>query len=240
MTDYLRIVSNHFDLYRNAVPILAKGLERSGGETIIDLASGSGGGWAKLVEHLGGAFPQLRVILTDRYPNEDGVAAMIDQSPLVFSFEPTSIDARAVPSHLRGLRTQFLSFHHFDPTDASKILQDAVDARQPIAIVEAQKRDLSHLAKFALSPIAVGFMTPMIRPLKCSRLVLTYLIPVIPLFIFWDGLVSVLRTYSVQEMHSMVAALRDGDSYEWEIGESNSGSNLIQYLLGYPKNENRL
>jgi hypothetical protein len=76
--------------------------------------------------------------------------------------------------------------------------------------------------------------------LKWDRLALTYPIPVIPLFGFWDGLVSVLRTYSVQEMRGMVTTLRDCDSYEWEIGESNSGSNLILYLLGYLKNGDRL
>lgn len=124
--------------------------------------------------------------------------------------------------------------HHFKPIGAKRILQNAVDAKQPIAIFEAQKRDLPHLIKFALPPIAVLLMTPFIRPFKWSRIVFTYLIPAIPLFTFCDGIVSVLRTYCVEALNEMTQTLQDSDSYRWEIGESKSGSILVSYLLGYP------
>ena len=115
-------------------------------------------------------------------------------------------------------------------------LADAVDAGRPrIAIFEAQKRDLAHLIKFALSPLGVWLLSPAIRPFKWSRLFLTYLFPVVPLFVFWDGLVSVLRTYNEDELTQLTNSLDDGDSFVWEIGESNSGSIVIPYLLGYPR-----
>jgi hypothetical protein len=217
------------------VPILAKGLRSSGGNTIVDLASGGGGGWSKLTEHLIAEFPSLQVVLTDRFPNHDGFAAIVKENPSLFSFESNPVDARDVPAHLKGLRTQFLSFHHFQPDDARQILQNAVGSGQPIAIFEAQKRDVAHFFKFALSPIAVVLMTPFIRPFNWSRIVFTYLIPVIPLFTFWDGIVSVLRTYSVDELHEMVSSLTDTDSYLWEIGESKSGSVSVLYVVGLPK-----
>jgi len=43
------------------------------------------------------------------------------------------------------------------------------------------------------------------------------LIPVIPLFIFWDGLVSCLRCYSQDELKEMTSNLA-ADDYQWEIG----------------------
>ena len=235
MTDYLKLVANKFDFYKSVVPIISKGIHASNCEKIVDLASGGGGGWEKLVQHLRSEHPNLRITLTDQYPNENGLAALLEEVPDVFTVEPGSVDARNVPGHLPGLRTQFLSFHHFKPTDAKRILQNAVDAGQPIAIFEAQKRDAAHLVKFAFSPIGVLLMTPLIRPFKWSRILFTYLIPAIPLFTLWDGLVSVLRTYSVSEMCEMANSLDNSESFNWEVGEAKSGQVLVSVLLGCPK-----
>lgn len=235
MTDYLKFVANQFDFYESVVPVISKGLQASGGQRIVDLASGGGGGWSKLARHLQADHPEVKVALTDRYPNEAGLASLVADDSRVFSVEPETVDARDVPARLTGLRTQFLSFHHFTPADAKQILQNAVDADQPIAIFEAQRRDIAHFIKFALSPIGVLLMTPLIRPFKWSRLAFTYLIPAIPLFTFWDGLVSVLRTYSVDEMQNMAGSLQNRDSFDWESGESKSGQVTVPYLSGYPK-----
>lgn len=235
MTDYLKYVANRFDFYQSVVPILAKGLQKSDGSKIIDLASGAGGGWLKLSEHLEVIFPALHVTFTDRFPNREGLAAITASRSPTFTFEASSVDARDVPPHLVGLRTQFLSLHHFKPADAKRILQNAVDAGQPIAIFEAQKRDIAHLCKFMLSPIAIALMTPMIRPFRWSRLLFTYVIPAIPAFTLWDGLVSVLRTYSTDELQEMVRTLRSSAAFSWDIGETKSEGVSIVYLLGYPK-----
>ncbi|MEM7812275.1 MAG: class I SAM-dependent methyltransferase [Planctomycetota bacterium] len=235
ITNYLRFVANRLDFYQSVAPIIIDGLSRSGGSTIVDLASGGGGGWSKLTDHLVGHVPTLRVILTDRFPNADAMAALVKENSSVFSFDKNPVDARRVPPRLVGLRTQFLSLHHFNPEDARQILRNAVDAGQPIAVFEAQKRDLRHLIQFSMSPIAVLLMTPLIRPLRMSQLVFTYLVPVIPLVTLWDGLVSVLRTYTAEELDSIIKSIPNGDSYTWEIGESSSGPVTIFYMLGCPK-----
>lgn len=235
MTDFLTFVANKFDFYQSIVPVLEEGIKKSGGATIVDLAAGGGGAWKKLAPRLKESVPDLKIVLTDQYPNLDAFSKLESVDPDVFTFESGPVDATDVPGTLAGLRTQFLSLHHFKPESAKQILQNAVNAAQPIAIFEAQKRDVTHLIKFALSPIAVLLMTPMIRPFKWSRLLLTYLIPVVPLFTFWDGLVSVLRTYSAEELREMTGSLEGSDSFIWEIGEAKSGDVTIPYLLGYPK-----
>jgi hypothetical protein len=52
MTDYLQEVTNRFDFYRAIVPVIAKGVEKSGTNQILDMASGGGGGWLNLAKHL--------------------------------------------------------------------------------------------------------------------------------------------------------------------------------------------
>lgn len=47
--------------------------------------------------------------------------------------------------------------------------------------------------------------------------------------------VSVLRTYTVEELQTMTKALENGDNYVWEIGKNREGPVTIVYLLGYMK-----
>ncbi len=65
--------------------------------------------------------------------------------------------------------------------------------------------------------------------------VLALLIPLIPLFVVWDGFVSGLRAYSLTELDEMVASL-DGDSFSWQTGRVKIGSQPVHvtYLLGWP------
>jgi len=235
MTDFLGFVTNQFDLFKGAVPILQKGLEKSGGSQIIDLASGGGGAWLKLVNHLKEKQPNIQVKLTDYFPNHTAFEKMVKKGGSDFSFEKERVNALEVPKHLKGFRTQFLSFHHFKPEDAQQILQNAVDNQSVIGIFEGQKRSIAHFIQFFFSPINVLLMTPFIRPFSFGRIIFTYLIPVVPVFVWWDGLVSVLRTYSVKEMTDMTKRLNNADSFEWEIGEIKNGPVTNIYLLGYPK-----
>lgn len=234
-TDFLQFVAHQFDFYKGVTDIIQKGLEKSGTNTIIDLASGGGGGWVKLAGHLQKEIPNLKVILTDYYPNTPAFEQIVQQNEKVFSYEKASVNALEVPPKLKGLRTQFLSFHHFKPKDAQQILQNAVNHQAPIAIFEAQERSIAHLIQFFFSPINVLLMTPFIRPFSLSRLLFTYILPIVPLFVWWDGLVSVLRTYSIAELKAMTEQIENGDRYVWEIGRRKNGPITIPYLLGYPK-----
>jgi hypothetical protein len=86
-----------------------------------------------------------------------------------------------------------------------------------------------------LVPLMVLLVTPFIRPFRWSRLVWTYLIPVVPLVSLFDGLVSCLRTYSVQELRDLTEGL-GANNYQWDIGELKStvGPIPITYLIGVP------
>lgn len=234
MTDYLRFVSSQFNLFGGTLPVLTDVLQRTGRTQIVDIASGGGGPWLSLVPELQSQIPDLKITLTDRYPNQSGMNQVTFALPQVVEAESRSIDARAVPSDLTGLRTQFLSLHHFQPAEVIAILQNAIAANEPIAIFEAQQRDVEHLIRFALSPLFVLLFTPFVRPFRITRLMLTYLIPVVPALVFWDGLVSVLRTYSIEEMLEMAREADPGQRYEWNAEVLHSGQIKLPCLVGWP------
>ena len=235
MTDFLQFVANAFKMFKDVTPILKKGIEAAETNEIIDLASGGGGAWLSILDDLEKQTPDIKITLTDYYPNLDAFKRMKEKGRGLIDYSTESVNALQAPENLKGLRTMFLTFHHFKPEEAQQILQNAVDHNMPIAIFEAQKRDVAHLIKFMLSPINVVLSTPFIRPFKLGRIIFTYLIPIVPILVFWDGLVSVLRTYSVEELSAMSAKLEGTTNYDWEIAELKSGPVTIPYLLGCPK-----
>ncbi|MBK7650952.1 MAG: hypothetical protein IPJ20_09695 [Flammeovirgaceae bacterium] len=234
-TDFLQFIANKTFMFKPVLPLLERGIRSSKAHTIIDLASGGGGGLVKLNEELLKIFPDLKIILTDYYPNLEAFVFIKSQASNI-DFETQPVNALDVPKELKGLRTQFLSFHHFRPEEALRILQNSVDANSSIAIFEAQERNLPSLLAMFFSPLTVLLTTPFIRPFRFGRLVFTYLIPIVPLFVWWDGIVSLLRTYSVKEMKELVSQLNQADSYTWDIGRMKSGPGAILYLLGERNN----
>ncbi len=233
-TDFLQFLANKAKIYKAALPILKKGIEKAGNQQIIDLASGGGGGLLWLNTELKKDFPKLKITLTDYYPNIDAFKRTKRKADN-FEYVEEKVDAKEVPSELKGFRTQFLSFHHFKPKEAKAILQNAVNEKSPIAIFEAQERSLLSILGMVFSPLNVVFLTPFILPFKFGRILFTYLIPIVPAFVFWDGIVSCLRTYSVKEMKTLVSQLNDSNTFDWDIGRLKSGPGAVLYLLGTPK-----
>lgn len=234
MTDFLQFLSNKTAMYKGIVPIIEKGLKESRTNQIIDLASGGGGGLIWLNTELRQHNTDLRILLTDYFPNIPAFEHTQKQADN-FDFVKTQVDARNVPENLKGLRTQFLSFHHFKPKDAQQILQNAIDTSSSIAIFEGQERSFQSIMAMIFSPFSVLVTAPFIRPFHIGRIIFTYLIPIVPVLILWDGVVSSLRTYSVEEMNELISGLDNKESFNWEVGRVKSGPTKILYLLGTRK-----
>src|SRR3984885_2939515 len=249
VTDALQFGFNLLHAYDPIAPLLQSVIDStesrtnagqsSTGQSIVDMCSGGGGPWLDLAGQLrcrdaGGDSAGLQVWLTDKYPNLEAFRSVSASSDHHITFYPEPVDAMKVPGALKGLRTMFTSFHHFPPEDARAILQNAVDAGESIGIFEATKRAPSTIALIFAGILLMFLHTPRIRPFRWSRLLWTYLIPVIPLVLLFDGVVSCLRTYRPQELREMVEKLTSCE-YQWEIGELATGKMPVTYLIGYPK-----
>lgn len=235
-TDYLQFAANILDLYKYIIPIIKKGIESSTTVTIVDIGSGGGGGLLKIARHLKKSIPKFKIILSDYHPNIDAFNKTMAEQPEVFEYIKESVNALAVPKDLKGFRTQFASLHHFKPKDAKAILQSAVDDKQSIGIFEPLQRDVKHIFQMLLSPISVLLLTPFIKPFKLDRIIFTYLIPILPLITVWDGVVSVMRTYTVKELKQMISEINNNESFNWDVGVAKGKQNEIIYLLGTPVN----
>ena len=87
-----------------------------------------------------------------------------------------------------------------------------------------------------LVPLNVLAMMAFARPFRWGNLVFTYLIPLMPLMIFWDGVVSMLRIYSPEQMRALIAGLEAPD-YVWETGRMHVRGvpGGLPYLIGQPR-----
>jgi hypothetical protein len=234
-TDALQFGLNLLKAYAPIAPLLQSALDSTGSRSIVDMCSGGGGPWLDLSRRLRRGTPPLPIWLTDKYPNLRAFQNVKAGSENHISFYPGSLDAMKVPRELQGFRTMFSSFHHFSPDEARAILQNAVDARQSIGLFEITRRAPSTIGLMFPWALMLFICTPLIRPFRWSRLLWTYLIPIIPLVLLFDGVVSCLRTYRPQELRDLVQKLT-ATEYQWEIGEFSgaAGRVPITYLIGYP------
>lgn len=238
VTDFLQYIVRGFHLYRSIVPRFSNALKQSQQTHLLDLCSGGAGPWLSLLDDLTKNFPndsRLSVTLTDLFPNRDAFHAAQVQYPQQIDFVEEPIDATQVSTELSGFRTLFSSFHHLTPDKAQAVLQNAVAANSGIAIFESTQRHPLLLFYMIFTPLLVLLNTPFIRPFRWERLFWTYIIPLIPLIVMFDGIVSCLRTYTVKELQAMVDQVNASDYY-WEIGLERIGSLPVgvTYLIGYP------
>lgn len=235
VTDTLQFGLNLSKAYAPIAPLLQGALDSTGSPSIVDLCSGGGGPWLDLAPRLRWKGGDAHVSLTDKYPNPGAFESAQAHSKIPIRFYRGPVDARNVPAELDGFRTLFTSFHHFPFEEARAIVQNAVDAGKGIGIFEITRRSPSTLLMMVFWSLAPLVFTLFVKPFRWSRLFYTYVIPVIPFVLLFDGAVSCLRTYRPAELRGMVETL-DANGYRWDAGELRDGllRPPVTYLIGYP------
>lgn len=238
-TDYLQFAATMGMGHQNLVLLIARGMQHAGTAQIVDLCSGGTGPWMRLQGHFKQAGLSVNIQLTDKFPDSEAMHRWAGPSPQGIEYLLEPVDAMHVPPHLTGMRTLFEGFHHFKPDQAQSILRDALESRAAIGIFEASLKPPLGFFLLLLAPLMtlLGylFVTPFIKPRTFSRFLFTYLIPIVPLATCWDGVISLLRVYSLQDLSELTADLQRAD-YTWETGQASTGTPLFVfiYLLGYP------
>jgi hypothetical protein len=230
-TDYLEAITSRADIYSPVQMEIFRAIDDCGAARVVDLCSGGGGPWlsprwrSALAER-----GRLDVLLTDKFPS-DVLCSRVGADPQL-SCVKFSVDAASVPPELRGFRTIFSSFHHFPDTVARAVLRDAVRCGDGFAMAEVTSRTLRAFAIISLMPIFVWVLTPRMRPFRWSRLLLTYLVPLIPLVVLWDGIVSCCRTRTPEELLALTTGFAE---YEWCAGYARGNWLAPVYLIGRPR-----
>lgn len=234
-TDYIHFLETRFGMHKAIVPLLSDALRRTGSTRVVDLCSGGSGPIANISKALAQEGLHVQFTLTDRFPNIAAFERIVGESDGRVAYSREPVDALSVSLDLVAFRTIINAFHHFRPDTARAILSDAVAAGQPIAIFEIPERTVRTILPMFLTPLLVWLSTPFIRPFSWLRLLFTYLIPIVPLYSLWDGVVSQLRAYRDIDLREMTEGLGDGE-YEWRAGwvPVPSIRGKVTWLIGLP------
>lgn len=239
ITDHLRYsfsAPQSANLHETIASILEEPLRQSGASEIVDVCSGGGGPLPAVLPLLAARLDRrLTATLTDLFPNTAAFARTADETAGVVRGASAPVSAFDVPKELGRFQTLFTALHHFQPDDAKRILADAAGKGRTIAVIEPFKR--ADMAMVAIASIVFGFLrTPKVGPLTAKRFLLTYVLPLSPLVMAWDGAVSCLRAYSADEMAHM--GREAAPHYQWTSGAKRipgaPGKLSITYLIGAP------
>ena len=176
-------------------------------------------------------------VLTDIAPHLEAWEEAAKKSDNMH-FISTPVDAanappdllRSLPAGERGgkvFRLFNLAFHHFDDPLAKRILHNSIATSDGFGIFELQARTFSSLLTVSLIWPLMLLITPFYFWRSPGHLFFTYVIPIIPFVLVFDGYVSSLRTRSTQEILALMG--KKGDVKGWEFG---SGSECHTYPTG--------
>lgn len=212
---------------------------------IVDLGSGSGGPMPNVIQQLNlkDNNKQTKLILTDLHPNPELVKEINNLNIDNLQYHERPINATNFTQVPEGLKTMVCSFHHMPPPIAKQILQSAQDNKQSILIYEIGENFVPTILWWLLLPLSLLilivmtlFMTPFVKPLTFKQILFTYIIPIIPFVYAWDGQASIMRTYTFDDINTILNEIKD-PNYIWTIDKAKkkNGKNLGYYIMGYTK-----
>jgi hypothetical protein len=84
----------------------------------------------------------------------------------------------------------------------------------------------------------VLWTAPLIKPVRWTRFFWTYLIPLVPFILWWDGLVSQLRAYTADELIQIANSVAPG-TCDWRAGRARRPF-PITFLVGFPDKKTQI
>lgn len=241
-TDLLDLGFDRMGFYDGVAPKLVALLQTTRASRIVDLCSGGGGGTIQMRRQLRAGGNTIEVVLSDRNPNEAGIARVQALGDPATRYRPESVDAMTGGGELEGVRTMSGALHHFPPDAVRALIAGVVARRAPLAFFDVAASPQIRKLPMVMAPIAMSvnmlmlfvgslLLVPFVRPFRVSRLFFTYAVPAIPVLVAWDGTVSALRAYSPDELLELARSVSGSDGYAWEAGSA--GKAL--YLIGTPR-----
>lgn len=180
-------------------------------------------------EHL--AKTQNQTIVNIEYDNGAGFNTVVPH--LTKPVEVISVPIAEFSTDTKGLYLFVNAFHQLDAAKAQQILKDIAKSGNPVAIVEGNDDSLWQLVgMLVFVPLTVVLASPFVKPFRFSRLIFTYLIPVLPLIIAIDGCLALFKLYNPNDLRELTSSLKI-PNYTWEAGKRDNGrGGKIIYLIG--------
>ncbi len=148
--------------------------------------------------------------------------------------EICKVETEAFEPAGRGLYTFVNSLHALPPEKARAYLRKIAESGNPVVAVEGNNDNWwQAVGMLIFVPLSVLLSAPFVRPFRFSRLLFSWLLPILPVVTSVDGALALFKLYNPSDLDELTAAI-DVPGYRWEAGKRNNGrGGAIIYLLGY-------
>ena len=194
-----------FGYHKLWMPELNAFIEKSGGK-VLDPCAGSGYVDALLIKEM--KQQDLQFYLSDfmihKNPEFREHINNLDD-PRIHYLEQ-SIDVLQDNPDFRCPKIFINAFHHFDDEQVAQICKLNLSHGDDILVLEYCDNAFVSYLSMLFGPLIAMILLPFIteRRQLLVTAVFTYLIPIVPLMLLWDGLVSNLRCYSHRSLKNIV------------------------------------
>ncbi len=209
---FLKVLMNEFLTWfvtvvgaaRPFVPVIERGLKSSSTKRIIVIPHPVGGGFETLAPLLDSGVPVLYPESMDAISDEKGLYVMVN------------------------------GFHQLSPDEALSLLKRIASRGESIAIVEGNNDSLRQIVGMTIIvPLTILLTAPFVKPFRLSRILFSWIIPVLPITTLIDGAIALMKLYAPADLDILTNQI-DVDHYVWESGKADNGrGGKIIYLLGY-------
>ena len=192
--------------YKTVDDALAKIATELTAAQVLDLCSGGGGHLDVIFEEAKGRNLTLpKIVASDLFPQIESwqdLQKKWGENRLDFIANPVSATDK-LPEGTK-VCSLFSAFHHFRPETARQILSSTLSQTDALVIGEVTSRRAFEFFLMILSFPAMLFFPIFVGKFSWRRLLWCTLLPIVTFIVIFDGAVSVLRTYSPDEICEMI------------------------------------
>jgi hypothetical protein len=210
-------------VYDVLAPRFSRFCEDVGAREILEFGAGSGESTAVFLDAiLAGTVKPPHIYISDLYPMADVMAQTCRRYPAQFTAITESVDLcnpPATPPH--DMRMVLSAFHHFDTEIAQSFLRDSQEKGVAVFIAEPFTKTLK-----SFFPLFIHGFTSLARngifarKMRGLKFLFTFLVPLIPMCLLWDGLISMIRMYDERGFQEIVDSLpKSKQDYKWHYVE---------------------
>lgn len=149
--------------------------------------------------------------------------------------EVINVELEKFSTHNKGIYTFINSFHQLDEKKVKYYLNQIADSGNSVAVLEGNNDSLWQVVGMTIFvPLTVILSAPFVQPFRITRLIFTYLIPILPVITMLDGFLALFKLYNPNDLNELVSTI-PVKNYVWKSGKADNGrGGKIIYLMGYP------
>lgn len=206
---YLVFFYKVFGYYKLWVPGFLSFIKKIHAKTIMDCCSGDGDPLVLIDRCLDqDQVESINYLLSDIRPSKE-VIERFNRSSGRFRYVESAIDVTNITEDFDYPKVFINSFHHFSSQQVEMIFDKNFSRKNEIIILEyVRNTPLGYVSMF-VGPIVVMLTLPFVVSLRHLPIMalFTYAIPLFPLMLLWDGIVSCAHEYGRRDLANIVAKL---------------------------------